>query len=90
MIEAALSWLAGKGLALLLGSLVQFVRDALADARAAQAQRDAGRAEAVNEADRKAADQVAEARDAEADAAKAHADHPTDDGAFDPEFKRKD
>lgn len=48
MTAAILSWLAEQGLGLLLGAAFGFARDAMADRRNAEAQRDAGAAEAAN------------------------------------------
>lgn len=50
----------------------------------------AGQAEAIAEGARQVEAQAEIARQAEADAAKRQGQHPTDDGGFDPTFKRKD
>jgi CRISPR/Cas system-associated protein Csm6 len=50
----------------------------------------AGQAEAIAEGARQVEAQVEIARQAEAEAAKKQAQHPNDDGGFDPDFQRKD
>lgn len=50
----------------------------------------AGQAEAIAEGARLVEAQIEVARQAEAEAAKRHAEHPKDDGAFDPGVFRKD
>ncbi len=56
----------------------------------AKEQRGIGRDQAVKESLEEGAAIIAKARAIEAEAEKRHAEHPNDDGGFDPEFQRKD
>lgn len=90
MLSAILAWLGSEGLKILLGTVVAAFMDWWKSVQAAQAQRDAGRAEAKSATLQQNADRVQAAKAVEIEAARSHAANPTTDDGFDRAFERKD